>query len=57
MNSDNKLRQEFEALLARISRLGEADLRISESPDLATVLREALEGARCGAIATLGEAA
>ena len=61
MNIDNERRQEIEALRARISRLGEADLRTSASPDLATVLREALEGARgvtgarYGAIATLGE--
>ena len=62
MNSHDELRREIEALRARISRLGAANPRISESPDLATVLREALEGARgvtgarYGAIATLGEA-
>ena len=54
--------REIEALRASISRLSAANLRISESPDLETVLREALEGARyltgarCGAVATLDEA-
>ena len=43
MNGHNERGQEIKALRACISRLGEADLRISESPDLATALREALK--------------
>ena len=62
MNDHNETRQEIETLRASISQLGEANLRISESPDPTTALREALEGARgltgarYGVIATLGEA-
>ena len=62
MNNHDEPRQEIETLRACISRLGAANLRISESPDLTTVLREAPEGARgvtgarYGAIGTLGEA-
>ena len=62
LNNHDERQKEIEALRACISRLGEANPRISESPDLTTVLREALEGARgvtgarCGAVATLGEA-
>ena len=62
MNNHDERQKEIEALRACISRLGEANPRISESPDLTTVLREALEGARevtgsrCGAVATVGEA-
>ncbi len=46
MNSHDELRQEIEALRACISWLGAANRRISESPALETVLREALECAR-----------
>ena len=46
MNGHNERRPEIEALRARISRLGAVNLPISESPDLRTVLHEALEGAR-----------
>ncbi len=62
MNTHKEREGEIEALRASISRLSAANLRISESPDLETILREALEGAclltgaRCGAIATLDEA-
>ena len=62
MNSYDEQRQEIGTLRACISWLDETNLRISESPDPTTALREALEGARgltgarCGAIATLGEA-
>ncbi|MYF94984.1 MAG: response regulator [Holophagales bacterium] len=47
-----------EALRDRLSRLSEASLRINDSPDLKTVLREVLEtasaltGARCAGITT-----
>ena len=62
LNTHEERKREIEALRASISRLSAANLRISESPDLETVLGEALEGARyltgarCGAIATLDEA-
>ena len=62
MNTHDELRKEIKALRACISRLSAANLHTSESPDLRTVLHEALEGARgltaarFGAIATLGQA-
>ena len=43
MNGHNGQRKEIEVLRACISWVGAANLRISESPDLTTVLREALE--------------
>ena len=52
-------RGEIEALRERLSRLSKASLRISESLDLNTVLREvvdsarALSGAGCGEITTM----
>ena len=61
MKSDDRLREENEALRARISRLSAASLRISASLDLETVLNEvvesarALTGARFAAIATIDE--
>ena len=62
MNGYNELRQEIKTVRECISRLGAANPRISESPHLTIVLREAPEGARgltaahYGAIATLDEA-
>ena len=62
LNAHEERKREIEVLRASISRLSAANLRISESPDLETVLREVLEGARLltgaryGAIATLDEA-
>ena len=62
MNTHDERKREIEALRASISRLSAANLRISESPDLETVLHEALEGARLltgargGAGATLDKA-
>ena len=61
LKSDDRLREENEALRARISRLSAASLRISASLDLETVLNEvvesarALTGARFAAIATIDE--
>ncbi len=61
MKSDDRLREENEALRSRISRLSAASLRISASLDLETVLNEvvesarALTGARFAAIATIDE--
>ena len=61
MKSRDDLRQETELPRDRISRLTAAILRISESLDLGTVLREvvdgarALTGARFGGVVTLGE--
>ncbi|MDE2925251.1 MAG: ATP-binding protein [Acidobacteriota bacterium] len=61
MKSRDDLRQETELPRDRISRLTAAILRISESLDLSTVLREvvdgarALTGARFGGVVTLGE--
>ena len=57
-----ELRQENEALRARVSRLSAAVLRISASLDLNTVLREVIEsaraltGARLGLIVTVNDA-
>ena len=62
MGSHDDFRQENEALHERISGLSAAILRISESLDLDTVLREVVEGARAltrarsGAIATVDDA-
>ena len=42
----DELRAENEALRDRLSRLSESSLRISESLDVNTVLREVVEGAR-----------
>ena len=61
MNSDELLR-ENRALRERLSRLGQASLRINETLDFDTVLQEvvdsarALTGARYGAITVLGDA-
>ncbi len=61
MKSRDELRQENEVPRDSISRLTAAILRISESLDLSTVLREvvdgarALTGARFGGVVTLGE--
>ena len=61
MKSRDESRQENELSRDRISRLTAAILRISESHDLGTVLREvvdgarALTGARFGGEVTLGE--
>ena len=58
----DRLKREVEALRARLSRLSEASLRISQSLDLDTVLQEvvdnvrALTGARYSAITTLDDA-
>lgn len=43
MNGHNERQQKIETLRACISQLGKANLRISESPDLETVLSEALK--------------
>ena len=62
MNTQEEREREIEAFRTSLSRLSAANLRISESPDLDTVLLEALKGARLltgaryGAIATLDEA-
>ena len=62
MTDDPGLERQIEALEQRISSLSAAILRINESLDLATVLREvvvcagALTGARLGVIATVDEA-
>ena len=59
MTKADELRGENQALRERLSRLGEASLRISESLDLNTVLREVVESARdltgagCSGIATM----
>ena len=61
MKSSEECRRENEALRDRVSRLSSAILRISESLDLGTVLREvvdgarALTGARFGGVATLSD--
>ena len=58
----DRLKREVEALRARLSRLSEASLRISQSLDLDTVLQEvvdnvrALTGARYSGITTLDDA-
>ena len=60
--SSAELRQQNEALRARVSRLSAAVLRISASLDLNTVLREVIEsaraltGARLGLIVTVNDA-
>ena len=46
MKSSEECRRENEALRDRVSRLSSAILRISESLDLGTVLREVVDGAR-----------
>ena len=43
MNGHNERHQNIETLRACISQLGKANLRISESPDLETVLSEVLK--------------
>ncbi|MDE2667676.1 MAG: hypothetical protein OXI69_16155 [Acidobacteriota bacterium] len=48
MNNQEEPEREIEALWESISRLSAANLRISESSDLETVLREALESLRQG---------
>ena len=59
MSEIDELRQENQALRDRLSKLCEASLRISESLDLKTVLREVVESARAltdagsGSIATM----
>ncbi len=59
--SRDELRQENELPRDRVSRLTTAILRISESVDLGTVLREVVDGARAvtgarfGGVVTLGE--
>ncbi len=59
MTKADKPRGEIEALRKRLSGLSEASLRISESLDVDTVLREVVESARaltgagCGGIATM----
>ena len=59
MSELDKLQQENQGLRDRLSRLSEASLRISESLDLDTVLREvaasarALTGAGCSGIVTM----
>ena len=59
MTKTDELRGENQALRERLSRLSEASLRISESLDLNTVLREVVESARaltgagCSGIATM----
>ena len=61
MKSRDELRQENELSGDRVSRLTAAILRISESLDLGTLLREvvdgacALTGARFGGVVTVGE--
>ena len=61
MNPPHEPNPEATALRARIAGLSAAILRIGASPDIPAVLREvidsarALTGARCGAIATLGD--
>lgn len=60
--SSAELRQQNEALRARVSRLSAAVLRISATLDLNTVLREVIEsaraltGARLGLIVTVNDA-
>ena len=46
MTKADELRGENQALRERLSRLSEASLRISESLDVQTVLREVVESAR-----------
>ena len=46
MKNSNELAQENEALRGRLSRLGEASLRINESLDFETVLQGVLDSAR-----------
>ena len=46
LNTHEEREREIEAPRASISRLSAANLRISESPDLETVLHEALEPLR-----------
>ena len=48
MNTHEEPKRKIEALRVSISRLSATNLRISESPDLETVLREALEPLRQG---------
>ena len=48
MNTHEEGELEIEALRVSTSLLSGADLRIGESPDLETVLREALESLRQG---------
>ena len=61
MKSSEECRRENEALRDRVSRLSSTILRISESLDLGTVLREvvdgarALTGARFGGVTTLSD--
>ena len=62
MKRNDELRQENEALRARLSRLSKASLRINESLDFDTVLQGVLDsacsltGARYGVITLLGNA-
>ena len=46
MNPEDQLMRENQALRERLSRLGQASLRITEDLDLDAVLRRVLEGAR-----------
>ena len=46
MNSSNQLMRENEALRERLSRLGQASLRITEDLDLDAVLQRVVDGAR-----------
>ena len=48
LNTYKEREREIKALRAPISRLSTTNFRISESPDLETVLREALEPLRQG---------
>lgn len=54
MQSAGELRRENETLRVRISRLSTAILRINVSPDLSTVLREAVDGVRVRSGARIG---
>ena len=61
MNREDELSRENQALRARLSRLSEASLRISESLDFDTVLQDVLDSARsltqarCGIVTLLDE--
>ena len=55
LNTHEEREREIEALRAAISRLSAANLRISECPDLETVLHEALEPRRQDVHQQLGE--
>ncbi|MCY3777681.1 MAG: hypothetical protein OXH11_17030 [Candidatus Aminicenantes bacterium] len=48
MNTHEEPERETEALRASHSRLSAANLRVSESPDVETVMREAPESLRQG---------